>query len=371
MLINNKRSWTEINLSLLKNNYEIYRSLLPVGTKIIAVVKADAYGHGDYEIAKLLQKEGVTDFAVATIEEAIGLRCAGIKGHILVLGYSPLAFAQQLIDYDIIQTVVDENHAKFLSDINKNIKVVFSIDTGMNRIGLDADKPDYCSKVIREYTGKLQVYGIFTHLCVADTLDEDSQNFTEKQIEKFEVITNIIKDLKLPYVHCLNSAAGLWYKCSSSAFARLGIVLYGLKPDFQNTLPEGIKPALSWYSVVSMVKDVFPGETVGYGRSFLAKKQMRLATVCVGYADGYNRHLSNNFFVLINGKKAPIVGRVCMDQLMVDITNIENVELGSKVTLIGHDGDETITADEMANKIGTIGYEIVCNISKRVTRIFI
>lgn len=371
MLVTNKRCWTEINLSVLKNNYQIYKSLLPLKTKIMAVVKADAYGHGDCEVANVLQTEGVTDFAVATLEEAISLRHAGIKGQILILGYTPLDFAQQLIDYDITQTIVDENHAALLSNFNKNIKVVFSLDTGMNRIGIDADNPDYCERLIREYTSKLQINGIFTHLCTADSTDVESVCFTACQIKKFENIANKIKDLKLPYIHCLNSAAGLWHKSSLSAYARLGIVLYGLKPDFQNKLPKEIKPVLSWYSVVSMVKNVFPGETIGYGRSFSVKIPMKIATICAGYADGYNRLLSNKFYVLINGKKAPIVGRVCMDQMMVDVTEIENVELGSKVILLGKDGGEVITADEMANSIGTIGYEIVCNISKRVKKYFV
>ncbi len=371
MRVTDKRCWTEINLSVLKNNYNLYKSLLPAGIKVMAVVKADAYGHGDCRVSKCLQNEGCKDFAVATLEEAKSLRKAGIKGQILLLGYSPLACVQDVIDYDVTQTVVDENHAEYLSKINKNTKVAFSIDTGMNRIGLDADRPEYCENVIRNYVSKLQITGIFTHLCTADTTDEESVNFTNGQIKKFEVIVNKIKDLKLPYIHCLNSAAGLWNNSSQSVFVRLGIVLYGLKPDFQNFLPEGIKPVLSWYSVVSMIKTVSPLETIGYGRTYLVDKPMKIATVCVGYADGYNRLLSNKFYVLINGKKAPIIGRVCMDQMMVDVTIIENVELGTKVTLIGKDGTELITADDMANKIGTIGYEIVCDISKRVKRYYI
>ena len=154
-------------------------------------------------------------------------------------------------------------------------------------------------------------------------------------------------------------------------FARLGIILYGLKPNYLNALPSGIKPALSWYSVVSMVKTLRAGETVGYGRTFKASKEMKIATVCAGYADGYNRLLSNKFYVLINGRKAPVLGRICMDQFMVDVTEIDGVETGSKVTLIGQAGREVISADDMAESIGTIGYEIVCNISKRVERIYI
>ena len=368
MLVTDKRCWTEINLSQIAENYRIYKSYLPSQTKVMAVVKADAYGHGDIEIAEVLQEEGVNDFAVATLDEAVKLRTGGIKGQIFVLGYTPIAQAQSLIEYDITQAVVDENHAKMLSKFGNRIKAVFALDTGMNRIGLDADDPDLCEKIIRSYIKKLSVLGIFTHLCVADTDSSEAIAFTNNQIEKFEAVAERLSDLKLPYVHCLNSAGGLWTTCSKSIFARLGIILYGLKPSYLNTLPKGIKPALSWYSVVSMVKTVEAGETIGYGRTFEAEVGMKVATVCAGYADGYNRLLSNSFYVLINGKRAPVLGRVCMDQFMVDVSNIKGVESGSKVTLIGQDRDEIITTDDMAQVAGTIGYEIVCNISKRVER---
>lgn len=371
MLVTDKRCWAEINLSQIAENYRIYKNHLPDETKVMAVVKADAYGHGDVKVASVLQKEGVTDFAVATLEEAIELRQGNISGQIFVLGYTPLALAAKLLEHDITQTVVDERHAEELSKISGDIKAVFALDTGMNRIGLDADNPEHCEKIIREYTKKLCVQGIFTHLCNADSADSDAVDFTNSQIRKFERIAGLVENLNLPYVHCLNSAGGLWNKCKKSVFARLGIILYGLKPNYLNALPSGIKPALSWYSVVSMVKTLRTGETVGYGRTFKASKEMKVATVCAGYADGYNRLLSNKFYVLINGRKVPILGRICMDQFMVDVTEIDGVEIGSKVTLIGQDGNEVIGADDMAESIGTIGYEIVCNISKRVERIYI
>lgn len=169
----------------------------------------------------------------------------------------------------------------------------------------------------------------------------------------------------------MNSAGGLWHHSDVSCFARLGIILYGLKPDYMNTLPDGIDPALSWKSVVSMVKKVKPGDTIGYGRSFIVEHPVRIATIPTGYADGYPRLLSNKGWVLINGCKAPIVGRVCMDQMMVDVTDIPEVEYESEVVLIGKSGDEVITADDLANLIGTIGYEIVCGISKRVDRFYV
>lgn len=368
-----KRCWTEINLSAIIGNYRIYKSNLLENQKVMAVVKADAYGHGDVEVAAALQKEGVQDFAVATVDEAVNLRKSGISGQILILGYTPICEVDSLLAYDITQAIPDEVYAQRLCEVSgaKDVKVHFVLDTGMNRIGLDADNPVYCENVIRKYYDKFNVSGIFTHLCVADCDDENSVEFTKGQIAKFEAVVQKTEDLHIPFVHCLNSAGGLWNGCERSVFARLGIILYGLKPDYKNILPKGIVPGLSWFSVVSVVKSVRAGESIGYGRSFVAKKDMKIATVCAGYADGYNRLLSNNFYVLINGKRAAITGRVCMDQFMVDVSDIPDVEMGSKVVLIGKSGDEVITADDMAARIGTIGYEIVCDISKRVKRIFV
>ena len=235
---------------------------------------------------------------------------------------------------------------------------------------MNADDSKECERVIREAaSSRLRLDGLFTHLCVADTPEQDE--FTEKQISLFEEVCNRVSDLKLPYRHCMNSAGGLWHHSDVSCFARLGIILYGLKPDYTNTMPDGIEPVLSWKSVVSMVKDVKPGDTIGYGRSFTVDHPMTIATIPTGYADGYSRLLSNKGWVLINGRRAPIVGRVCMDQMMVDVTDIPDVEYESQVVLIGKSGDETVTADDLAHLVGTIGYEIVCGISKRVERVYI
>lgn len=372
MGINDKeRCWTEINLSVIENNCKIYQKLLPHNTKVMAVVKADAYGHGDIQVANRLQSIGISDFAVATLDEAIKLRENNIKGQILILGYTSPECADLLIRYDITQALVDETYANKIAEKSSEVKCHFALDTGMNRIGLDADKPEYCEKVIRNISGKLKLTGLFTHLCTADSSDSDSVSFTNSQIKKFEDVVGRISDLKLQYTHCLNSAGGIWHSCPKSVFARLGIILYGLKPDYSNTLPDGIKPALEWKSVVSMIKEVKSGETLGYGRTYKASNNMMIATVCAGYADGVNRLLSNKFYVLINGKKAPIVGRICMDQFMVDVSSIDGVEMGTEVVLIGQSGDEIITADDIANCIGSIGYEIVCNISGRSKRFYL
>lgn len=364
---NRLRSWTEIDLGKLTNNLSIYIHSQTKNRKIMAVVKADAYGHGDKVIAKYLSDKGIRNFAVSNIDEAIHIRDAGTIGQILVLGYTPVERAKDLVKYNITQTLLSEEYAFNLKETGLPIKCQFAIDTGMRRIGLNADAAPECERVIRKYASMLD--GLFTHLCVADTPDQDA--FTEKQISLFEDICSRVSDLRLPYCHCLNSAGGLWHKSNVSCFTRLGIILYGLKPDYMNDLPKGIEPVMTWKSVVSMVKNVVPGDTIGYGRSFTVKHPMVIATIPTGYADGYSRLLSNKGWVLINGQRAPVVGRVCMDQMTVDVTGIEDIAIGTEVVLIGDSKGETISADTLAHLYGTIGYEVVCGINKRVDRIYI
>ena len=372
-----KRSWVEISLPQIKANYECYKEQLQENTEIMAVIKADAYGHGDYQVAKALSECGVRLFAVSNIDEAVGLREQGIKGEILILGYSAPSYAETLCKYDLTQAVVSEDYAEALAQSKKQPKCQFAIDTGMNRIGLNADRVEECENIIRKYYHRLIINGIFTHLCVADTDNEEDVAFTHAQLKKFSSLTERLSDLNLPFQHCLNSAGGLRYVNESPTsrggvrIVRLGIILYGLKPDKDMALPVGIRPALTWKSVVSMVKEVHPGETIGYGRSFKVEKPMRLATVTTGYADGFDRHLSDGGFVLIKGQKAPIVGRICMDQTMADVSHIDGVKMGDRVILLGTQESITYTADDMAEQLGTIGYEVVCNISKRVQKYYL
>lgn len=371
-----RRSWIEIDLDQIKQNYFIYKNSLQSDAEIMAVIKADAYGHGDAHIARWLSEQGCRLFAVSNIDEAVGLRNAGIKGEILILGYTSPKYAKTLSYLDLSQAIVSEEYAEALSQTGQRVKCQFAIDTGMNRIGLDGDNTSSCEEIIRKYSDSLIVEGLFTHLCVADTESEDAKEFTYGQIRKFKAVADAVADLKLPYVHCCNSAGGLYCLKNNSEFevigkiVRLGIVLYGLKPDADNQLPDGVRPAMTWKSVVSMVKNVHPGETIGYGRTFMVKKEMKVATVTTGYADGLNRLLSNKGFVMINGCKAPIVGRICMDQTLVDVTEIPDVKMGAEVVIIGESGNLTYTADDMAQDLGTIGYEVICNITKRVQRFY-
>lgn len=355
-----KRSWVEIDLDTLSNNYLIYRSQLPSNQKIMAVVKADAYGHGAVKTAERLRKIGCEHYAVSNIEEAIQLRNAGIGGQILVLGYTPVSCSDDLLKYDITQALLSEDYAERLS--GKNIRAQFALDTGMNRIGLDADRPEECERIIRKYAASYRLTGLFTHLCTADM--DSEMEFTEGQIAKFKATADRVCDLRLPCIHCMNSAGGL--RCEPYGnLTRLGIVLYGLKPDESNVLPDGIRPVMTWKSVISMIKTIHPGETVGYGRTFIALRETVVATVPTGYADGYSRLLSGKGTVFIHGRPAPVIGRVCMDQMMIDVTGIE-VNFEDEVVLLGGD----YTADDMAQDIGTIGYEVVCDIGKRVPRVY-
>lgn len=371
-----RRSWIEIDLDQIKNNYLIYKSSLQTDAEIMAVIKADAYGHGDVHIAKWLSEQGCRLFAVSNIDEAVGLRNAGINGEILILGYTSPKYAKTLAYLDLTQAIVSEEYAEALSQTGQRVKCQFAIDTGMNRIGLDGDNPNSCEQTIRKYVGSLIVEGLFTHLCVADTETDDAKEFTLGQIRKFKAVADSVHDLDLPLIHCCNSAGGLFYLQDNPDFegigkiVRLGIILYGLKPGSNNLLPEGIKPAMTWKSVVSMVKNVQQGETIGYGRSFKVERYMKIATVTTGYADGLNRLLSNKGFVMIEGRRAQIVGRICMDQIMVNVTDIPDVKMGSEVVILGKCGELNYTADDMAKDLGTIGYEVICNISKRVQRFY-
>ncbi len=366
-----KRSWVEIDMRQICENARIYRSLLPEGAQIMAVVKADAYGHGDVEVSRALNAQGILLFAVSNLDEAMRLRENGVKGEILILGYTPVTELDRVLRYDVTQTILDEGYAAaaltVLGAKAGMMKAQAAIDTGMNRIGEDADDPEGCERFVRACAKKFHLTGIFTHLCVADTRDPESVAFTREQIRKFEQTADRVKDLELPYIHCMNSAGGLWHVSRCSRIARLGIILYGLKPDASNTLPAGIRPAMEWKSVVAMVKVIHSGETVGYGRTYKAHESREVATIPTGYADGYDRRLSNRGHVIIAGREAPVIGRVCMDQITADVTGM-GVHPGDEVLLMGKD---TLTADELARDLGTIGYEIVCGIGKRVTRYYV
>lgn len=370
-----KRCWAEINLENIGYNTTEYRKYLDNNTELLCVVKADAYGHGDSIVVPYLQNTlGVKWFAVSNILEAVNLRRMGITGEILILGYTPAEFADDLVAYNIIQACTEYSHAEKLSAecTNGKVRIHAAVDTGMTRIGLEGDISQCCLELEKiNSLPRISLEGIFTHYAVADGTDEESEKYTLAQTEKIVGIKKQLTErgINLPQTHFLNSAGGVYYSNSESTLARLGIIMYGLYPNPAKKLPFEPKPALTLKSAVSQIKYIEKGTDVSYGRTYTAPKKVKLATVTAGYADGYPRALSNTGEVLIHGKRCKITGRICMDQFMCDVTHIPDVKVDDEVVLIGEQGNQRITADDIADLTGTIGYEVTCDITKRVPRI--
>ncbi len=369
------RTWAEIDIDALIHNFKIIKSETE-NALIMAVVKADAYGHSVKDIAPVLQANGADYFAVSNIDEAIALRKIGITMPILILGYTPVNMAAELSINDIIQCVYSPEYAKALSDsaekFGVEIKIHIKLDTGMSRIGFDCR--DSSIKGINDAikAAKLPSFifeGIFTHFAVSDRSTDNEDGFTLEQYDRFNKGIEAFKSAELdsPLCHCCNSAAFCLDNDKHLDICRPGIILYGLTPSADLELKEDFIPVMTVKSVVSMVKTVCAGDTVSYGRTFKAEKDMKIATVTAGYADGYPRALSNKGYVIINGKRANIIGRVCMDQMCVDVSDIEDVNQGDEVILFGKE----LPVEVLADMCNTINYEIVCGISPRVPRIII
>lgn len=372
-----KRAWAEISLGTLEENINKIKSLLHEDTEVMAVIKADAYGHGEGEILKKLCQCGVKYFAVSNLDEAVSVRKHCPDGEILILGYTPPEYAHELEQYNIIQGVLSLEYARELNDsaVNK-IRCHIKIDTGMGRIGLKYSDPKRCAEEAKKIVSlpNIQTEGLYTHFAVADNPDEESRAYTRNQTDYIIKVYDYLceKGIRLAHLHFLNSAGICYHNSNRSTLARAGIIMYGLYPNYPVRLPVDIKPVMSLKAVVSVVKQMRKGESVSYGRTYKAPDDNVIAaTVTVGYADGYSRLLSGKSDILVKGKRCRVIGRICMDQLMLDVTDVPDVKEGDIVTLIGRDGDEEITADELAALYGTIGYEVVCGISKRVPRIYV
>lgn len=372
-----KRAWAEISLSALEKNIRAIKSTLFRETSLMAVIKANAYGHGEDGILKKLCECGVKYFAVSNLDEAVSVRSHCPEGEILILGYTPPEFADELVENNIIQGVLSLDYA---GELCKNAKAAvrchIKIDTGMGRIGLKYRAPEECAVEIRNILSldKLSVEGLYTHFAAADADDEESCEYTERQADFIIRTYDLLKSegIVLPHLHFLNSAGLCYHNNKRSTLARAGIIMYGLHPNYPLKLPIEVEPVMTFKAVVSQVKELGKGDSVSYGRIYRAPEDnIRAATVTVGYADGYSRLLSEKAEVLVNGKRCPVIGRICMDQLVLDVSHAGNVREGDIVTLIGRDGNEEITADELASLYGTIGYEVVCGISKRVPRIYV
>lgn len=374
-----ERAWAEISLDALLHNAKEIRRCLSPSTQFCAVVKADAYGHGEEFVCRTLYADGVRFYAVSSIEEAIRVRRLCPEAEILILGYTPPECAPILAEQSILQAIVSADYAAALSacsDPAAPVRCHIKLDTGMGRIGVSAAQGDRClaeiGQILRE--PGLRAEGIFTHFAVADEDDRESRSYTlAQQNGLFETARRTEEQLghHFRHIHCMNSAAILYRNEPAGTLARAGIILYGLHPNAALPIPLDLRPVMALRSRISHIKTVEPGTSVSYGRTYRADGTRRIATVTIGYADGYSRLLSGCGQVLVGGVRCPIAGRVCMDQMMIGIDAVPDAKIGDIVTLFGQDGEDCITADELAGWYGTIGYEVVCGISKRVPRRFI
>lgn len=367
------RTWAEIDTSALVHNFNVIKNSA-ADSSLMCVVKADAYGHETEIVLPALISAGADCFAVSNIDEALELRTQGVNFPILILGYTPPEAAGKLSENHIIQTVYDQSYAQKLSEFatqsGVKVKVHIKLDTGMGRIGFDcrSNSLDGIAHIDELLSLDGLIFeGVFTHFAAADRSGDSDGEYTALQYSRFVKAVELIKSKcdSIKTVHCCNSAGLLYEKDKHSTLCRPGIILYGLSPDKDMEFEEELIPVMTLKSVVSQVKEVDKDTFISYGRTFKSDKKMRLATVSVGYADGYPRALSNKGEVIIKGKRAKIVGRVCMDQMVVDISHIDGVEMGDEVTLFGKD----LSVNEIAQICGTINYEIICSVSKRVPRI--
>lgn len=375
-----KRTWTEISLNAVEHNYkEIKRKAGNV--KVCCVIKADGYGHGAAELAGEYERLGADFFAVSNIDEGKELRENGITLPIVILGYTPAENAEELSHFNISQAVYSLEYAKMLNQNCKKsackVKMHLKLDTGMSRIGFmcqEFPRDDYSIEEIKTtcQLDNLLLEGIFTHFCVSDE-DKEGKEFTEKQFRNFKIVINKLKENNInpPVIHCSNSGAIEDYPETYCNMVRAGIILYGLSPSPKLKNRLDLIPAMTLKTTIAHIKYIEKDATVSYGRTFKADKKMKIATVPIGYADGYIRKYAKDGYMLVNGKKAPIVGRVCMDQTMLDVTGIDNVQIGDEVVVFGDGKNGTPTADTLAEIADTINYEVVCLVSKRVPRVFV
>lgn len=368
------RTWIEIDRNALKNNVEFLKSILPENCKLMPAVKANAYGHGAVLLAKELQKMGVNAFCVACLQEGIELRRAGIAGEILILGYThPMQF-DELRRYHLSQTIIDYSYAEQLQKYGKKVHVHVGIDTGMHRLGERCENIDQICKIFE--MRNLIVDGIMTHLSADDKAEGQEKVFTDYQTAQFyEVLSELkIRGIKCPKVHMQASYGIINYPELAGDYARAGIALYGLLSTREDTLKwkDKLCPVLSLKTRISVVKEIYAGESAGYGLSFTAERTMKIAVLTIGYADGLPRALSNERgAVLIHGKRAPFIGNICMDQALVDITDILDIQPGDMAVVIGRSGNMEITACDLAEQAGTIANEILSRMGARPERVIV
>ena len=369
-------AWVEVDLDILANNMREIRRIVDNKAEVTAVIKANAYGHGSCILAPILAKNGANRFAVAELDEAIELRQHGITEPILVLGTVLPDQVKEVVLYGIDIAVFNYDIAKAFSDEavrqHRIIRLHIKIDSGMGRIGYQPNVESIEEIVRISKLPNVVMEGIFTHFATADCIDK---TYTKIQYNRFKYVCDELakKGVKIHTHHCANSATIIDLPQYHWDMVRAGIILYGLAPSDEVDISKtALKPAMSLKCRIMYIKKIKAGDSISYGRKFIADKECTIATLPIGYADGYTRMLSNkNTQVLINGKRANIVGNICMDQCMVDITNIPDVKVGDEVVLFGTQGNEEILADELADKLGTINYEIVCMMARRLPRVYV
>ncbi len=365
------RTYTVIDENIVRDNLLSMKKIIEPRVKILAVIKADAYGHGAVRVAECI-KSDCDYFGVATVDEAVELRKAGIKKGILILGYSAHEEYFDVIEYDITPVIYRYEDAFILNTLasrrNKKVRIHLAVDTGMGRIGFrnreeeikDADRIFGLSNLIVE--------GVFSHFSCADDKEKEK---TLQQAENFECFLEKMQNASRIEIRHISNSAGIINYNYHYDMVRDGIALYGYYPsEYADKSKLYIKPALEWHAHITNIKTVECGDTISYGAAFVADRKMDVATVSVGYADGYSRKMSNKGKVLIGGAFAPVIGRVCMDQIMVDVTGIDGIKIEDDVVLIGRQGQNEITADDIAGWTGTISYEVLCDVGRRVVRTY-
>jgi len=372
-----KRTWVEINLDAVVRNVQIINNMLDGSSKLMAIVKADAYGHGAVFTARAIAECGVSFFGVSCIDEAMQLRDGGLTQDILILGHTNPSRenVSKLVKYNITQTIFNLEQTRLLSEIagNNKIKAHIKIDTGMNRLGLswtDKNREGETVNIIKDMKAleNIECEGIFTHFAASEDI---KSSFTCEQLDLFLELIGLLEreNIYFKIKHAANSGAAINFKNTHLDYVRCGLILYGLYPG-KNMRDIGLEPVMQLKTRVSHVHIVKQGESVSYGRTYKAGRDITAATLPIGYADGFSRLLSNSASVLVNGIEAPVIGRVCMDYCMVDVSECGGVRVGDVVTLFGRDGGEFIGVEQLADMTESINYEVVCLIGKRVPRIY-
>ena len=374
-----KRTWAEISLDNLNHNYHALREKLPSECRFLGVVKADAYGHGAVPVSRHLKELGAEFLAVSNFEEATQLRCNGIRGPILILGYTPVKYAEDLAKMGIRQEVHSLEYARALNErlkgLHRRLRVHIKLDTGMSRLGFFAYDHEQTVEELKEVArmDNLLIEGVFTHFPVADSVDGADENFTRTQFERFTSMLTTLQGvgIKPEIRHCCNSGASILYPEYAMDMIRPGIATYGVLPSGDLRGRIDLKPVMSLRSTIFQIRDFEPNITVSYGRTYTTRDPERIAVVGIGYADGLSRSFSNNISFLLHGKRVPQVGRICMDMCMLDISGVPEAQVNDVVTVFGEDGGDEIEVESLSNRLNTIPYEILCGVNKRIPRIYL